>query len=378
MADENKPRIATSNAAKVQGVPAKAPLAAIPPAEDDFDGADNGNEDEGNDMPPMAGPATVAPMRDYNTRKKPGAKIINEYGELERRRRPMNLGLSDMVMPPVMRKQVAKYRILGGDKIDPSTKMPADPVDIMYPGTYMFNDIGETDLSIRNKLIKNVTRPIIVKDKVSGKDVIDDDQIEGIWFRKGILTIDIMAHYIQYVFMELHPLNATNKFRPRSIQPEFERIDIKTIAGPQYAMAAADLAFEAESEVRTMTDRDRIIGYATSMGITTTEGGKSRRLDHIRHDLGVVARSEPRKFFSVGGGDIRAAVKMNMIDAADWGIVEYDQDRRRWILASNEQALYTVMVQEDPMEGLVNFFASPAGQPIYETVMSLINYWNRD
>lgn len=76
-----------------------------------------------------------------------GAKVIDIFGQAEKRQRAIDLGLSPMVLPPIQRSGVATYRSLNHNRINPSLTRPepADPKTIVLPGSYKFYDRGEAD-----------------------------------------------------------------------------------------------------------------------------------------------------------------------------------------------------------------------------------------
>jgi hypothetical protein len=311
-------------------------------------------------------------------KKKPGARMIDQFGKIEKRNRAIDIGISDMVLPPITRKTIATYRILGTDQINVSTGQPVEPIDVLIPGTYMFYDRGQTDLTKRNVMMKNTSRPQINKDKASGKNFIDDDLIEDILFVKGVMRVDVEKQYRLYVFLELYPLNKSNRYRNEAVNPLFERIDINVNRSTAFTLAAQDLAYEAETDVIKLEDKDQIRAMATSAGVPTMENGNPRPIAVIKADLRVYARSNPKGFFSIGGGNLKAAIKMQVLDAVSLGLIDVDASRRSFVNpVTSEKSLHVWQVQEDPTDSYVNFLASPEGKDQYESIKNMIDYWNR-
>lgn len=308
-------------------------------------------------------------------KKKPGALMIDQFGNEEKKRRAIDIGVSDMVLPPITRKTIATYRILGTDQINVSTGQPVDPIDVLIPGTYMFYDPGQKDLTRRNVLMKNTSRPEIKTDKLSGKQIIDDDMIDYILFVKGVIRVDVEKQYRLYVFLELYPLNKSNPRRNISLNPLFERVDLNMSRSIAFKHAEQDLAYEAESEVMKMQDKDSIVAYATSAGVPTMENGKPRPISVMKMDLRVFARSNPKGFFSLGS-NLKSAIKMNVLDALAWGLIETDPSRKAFVNSvTDEKSLHVWGVQEDPTDSYVNFLASPEGQEQYEALKNMVEYW---
>lgn len=320
-------------------------------------------------------PDVLAPKRG-----KVGARIYDMFGNEEKRRRAIDLGLSEIVLPPITRKTVAKYRTIGQDKINPSTGQIADPQDVLIPGTYMFYDRGAADLTKRNVLMKNLGRPQIAKNAITQRQEIDEDQIEFVEFVNGIKSVNVEANYRLYVFLELHPMNGSNRFRPTSVAPVFERVDLTMNRDISFAIAEQDLGFEAEKTVMEMTKKDDIIAYATSMGVPTTEQNNPREIALIKHDLRTTARKNPKLFFNLGK-NFKAAVRFTVIDAISWGLLEYVPDKKSYYFPMSRESLkpvHTVSVSEDPMESLIGFLSqekNPDAADIYEAVYNMVNYW---
>lgn len=308
-------------------------------------------------------------------KKKPGAKMIDQFGNLEKRRRKVDFfGVSDICLPPVTRKTIATYRMLGMDQIDRSTNQPVEPVDVLLPGSYVFYDRGEQDLTNKSKFIKNLSRPEIKKDTLTGKQIIDDDLIQEIMFIRGVLRVDTDKQPNLYFFIELHPLNKSNPNRNFDVNPMFERIDLNQTRSMAFKLAEQDLAFEAEDAVRKMEKSADVIGYATSGGVPTMENGKPRAITAIKSDLRVRARNNPKWFFSLGN-NLKAGVRLNVLDALHWGLIENDVSRKVFHNPVSGGSIHTWLVGEDPVESLVNFYVTEEGQEQYNALVNMVEYW---
>lgn len=341
---------------------------------DENPGGDGPKEDEEEETPPPP-PVTEEPKPGLYERRKPGAKIIDRYGDLEKKRRKIDFfGVSDMCLPPITRNTVATYRILGMDEIDRSTGQPKEPVDVLLPGTYIFHDRGEMDLTKKNKLIKYLARPDIQRDKLTGKEMIDDGLIQEVLFTRGHLRVDVVKQYNLYAFIELYPRNKSNPFRNEDLIPIFERVDLSTSRSMAFKLAEQDMAFDAELEVRNLSKMEEIIGYATSAGVPTMENGQKRALPAIKADLRVFARQHPKTFFSFGK-NIKPGIRLTVQDAIHWGLIEHQTDKRRFVGGATEDIAHTYLVTEDPIESFVNYLASEEGQEQYQAIVNMVNYW---
>lgn len=312
----------------------------------------------------------------WDQRRKKGAKFIDSFGKKEKRRRVIDFcGISDMCLPPITRNTVATYRILGFNEIDRSSKQPREPQDISIPGSYIFHDRGETDLARKNKLVMLKSRPDIRKDKISGKEIIDDEIIQEVFFLRSHARANPMTEYPKYAFLELHPLNKSNPFRREDLTPVFERIDLHGDASRSIAfkLAAQDLALEAEIEVKNMKT-DVAVGFATSAGIPTTENGMPRPIGLIKQELRVFARNNPKGFFSLAS-NATPAVRLMVLDAIHFGLVELDRDKKTFFITATDERIFTHQAQEDPVDALIAYLLSDKGKEHYEAMDAMVNFW---
>ncbi len=324
---------------------------------------------------------TVVEEQKPQRKGKIGAKVFDQYGNLEKKKRAMQLGISDLLLPPFTRKTVATYRLLGTDRIDPSSGQLADPKSATIPGTYMLYDKGQQDPTSRKIMMKNLGRPQIVMDKISGKQVIDDDMIDWIEFIYGVKKVNVESDYRLYAFIELHPLNKSNRFRPNGVAPKFERVDLISARSVASEMALRDMAMEAEKTVIDFRTKDEIIAYATSAGIPTMEHGKPRDPASLKMDLRKFAYKDPLGFYKLGGGNQEAAVRMTVLDAISWGLIEYHPTKKAFFLEQSNESLkpvHTVGPQEDPTESLVKYLSKQEddlAQELYQGIYDMVNYW---
>jgi hypothetical protein len=311
------------------------------------------------------------------TKKKPGALVIDQFGNLEKKRRLIGMDISDICMPPLTRKKVAKYRGVDAEQINLATGLAAEPVTFLIPGTYMFYDRGEQDPAARQKLMCNYGRPEIVIDPVSKKQVMDDKVIDYIEFFQGVKYVDVEKEFALYVFMELHPFNKSNKFRPNTGRVVYERVDLQTNKEMAFKMAEADLGVEAEREVINTKDPNVIIARAISANIPVMEAGGQRAITEIKLDLRNFARTQPKKFFG-NGGDYKMAFKMNILDAQAWGLLDIDEQKRTFIVPVTDEKVFRweYGIHEDPIDAFVEHCLSDKdGKELYDAIKTMVEYW---
>jgi hypothetical protein len=336
-------------------------------------------EEAADDIPigPMAKPveAIETPKEQFNKPQRPdrfaGKKaitIVMPDGSALRRKRAADIGLSELILPPWTKGVSAKYVVVSSSKINPATKELVQGKDITMEGSYVLDDKFEADPFKRRKLMRNLGRPRITRD-ADGKEKFEDS-ILPIEFIQGMKVIDVNKDYRGYVFMELHPLNKSNRHRDHSNAPVFERVDIRTYKSDASIAAEMDLAMMAERIVMEMTDKDKILGMAIAAG--KYQNG----LDPGAHKniLRAYAREKPREFFKLNNNP-RPAMKLNVLDAITLGIIEYREERRQFILAEVGETIFTHLVGKDPVEEFVNELAKPENAESYDALSKLVDYW---
>lgn len=307
-------------------------------------------------------------------KRKPGITQVNEEGEQLRKKRPNTnrWGLTSLVLPPYTKGRVAIYKACDGDEgKNPATGLPVEPVDCLIPGQYTFFDRFETDPFKKDKVIQNITgSSTVIED---GKPVVREN-MEDVILERGYKWVDVASDYPLYVFMELHPNNKSNKFRPSNAPKIFERVDINT-KGLASQSASVDLALDAGNAVRDMK-KDEVIAYAAETGCISTSVG--RMPGEIKHDLKVWAMANPTLFFRMNK-DAKATIQMVVLDAIQFGLIGYRKDKFSYVNLETDEIISTHTASEDPMDQLVKFLAKEGkGKEWYAHIQERLNYWNSD
>lgn len=328
-------------------------------------------EKEEVDYVPMATPVADVDRIDFKNR--PTVKVYEKDGYSPRKRRAVSLGLSEKILPPFTKGVIARYSMLQVDGlIDPATGMTPDPQDAEFEGTYTLYDRFEPDPLRRAKLMKNLGREELIVDAEGREKRVHT--INKIQFIAGIKTVNIETNYREYVFMELHPLNASNRFRPSGISTHFRRIDLENNKTEQFKEAKRDLSIDAEMYVmKQVVKQELIIGYATAFGIPTYD----RRPSDIKFDLRKAAFNEPIKFFSMAK-DAGQGIKMNIHDGLSNGLIEYQVDQHRYVFCENNETFHVVGIQEDPIESITKAIQKePKKMEMYDDLVNMLNYWEQ-
>ncbi len=381
MAKKVKEEYQTAGGSFLDDIPPLTESISTIPGPDDDEGEEEENEDDEHveienkkvtkvkPEPPVSLRNTRPLRRQKDAENRPQTKVIDYEGYTSRKKRAVDLKLSEPVLPPLTKGRTAVYTWIEKRGLDPLTGEAPDPKDPWLPGTYMFYDKFETDPLRKNKMQRNLGRPQIGRDK-DDKEVIQDT-IEPIEFTAGMCRIVPEQNFRKYVFMELHPLNASNPFRPKGVTALFERTDIKNNKNDAYRAAESQLAFEAEKAVVDIKDRDMVIGFAVSTGDIMTAG---RLTETIKTDLRMWARNNPRKFF-VMNNNVEVPVRLNLIDAVQLGLIEYQPDKRRYIDPESDKEIFVTTIGKDPLEDFVSAMVKEENREVYNYIMELLNYW---
>jgi hypothetical protein len=302
--------------------------------------------------------------------RKPGISVVDEDGSYTKKKRPNSLGISDLMMPPYTKKQVAIYRIIGTDQINPATGETALPVPTLIPGRYTLFDRFESDPFKKDKVMQNIvgTERYVEDGAQKTREIVED-----IIFERGYLAVPVESKFQMYVFMELHPNNRTNKFRPANNTPAlFERIDIQH-KSPATLAAEQDLGIDAALIIREMTKED-LLKYAIPANIDTTKG---RLTSEIRSDLTTKAMKDPIWFFKLKK-DTKAGIKIILMDAINLGLLEYRLDNKSYYLTTNEEIFHTHSVGEENLDSLIKAMAKPENEAKFDKLKEQMSFWSTD
>jgi hypothetical protein len=299
---------------------------------------------------------------------RPRIPVVYQGQEL-RRKRAVDIGLSEKILPPLTKGVMAVYRLIASTRIDPATKELAGDKDISLPGHYMLYDTFEPDPLKKRKPMYNYGNPKVEFDKDGNRKVVDT--IKSIEFVTSTFRVDPERDYRLYTFMELHPLNGSNRHRENTGTPAmFERVDIKNFKSPGEIAAEMDLAHEAEYEIMKIVSKDKILGLAVSANVYQQGMGPGE----AKNELRAWARKDPRKYFRLLG-DIKPAIKLNLLTGMTFGIVEYRQDIKSFRFSESGDVFFTHVVGEEAVDACTDFLAKPENAALLTALTGLVDYW---
>lgn len=261
--------------------------------------------------------------------------------------------ISEKTLSRLRRTPIVQYRIIGLGQINPATGLPTLPPGELFEGSYSFYDKYEEDEYERLKTVKNIIRQEPVESE--GRRYLKD--IEGeVTFENGYLTVIPATQLGVFIYMELHPANASNKLRPNNVAAKFERVEEPKTA--RELLAEEDLIHQAVRIARSMTSNDR----RAILGVKETEGKSS---DEVLLDTIQLAKKDARLFIE-SANDERAKLKIVILDAIAADILTHDLEHRKYYVLDEKKKKDTVFEYdpgtEDTSKALIDHLSSAAGK----------------
>lgn len=303
-----------------------------------------------------------------------------EY-QRQKRKLPASLDITDKCLPPLTRRKMAVYELLGRDKRDlriqggqdgQGNPVPVpqtiEPPPFEFAPTYQFEDRGEEDLGRRRKTMV-FTNDIITynKAKTLAPKELTDLQLDIPTFVNGQLVVDCMANFIKYVWLELHPQNETNKWRDKGRRAEFKRVDIEYVS-PHVQLMKMDLAADAEDYVRKL-DQKTLTNLAAAFGMNV-----SLSLGDMKIEMRRLARLKPEEVM-FKAPDKSMANMLNVMHALNMGVVDYNPDKMEYWFPEDQKPFYIVPLDATPLESVAQFLATAEGRTAMDELEGLLSYW---
>ena len=283
-----------------------------------------------------------------------------EYPKVEKRKKVWkgknSTNLSNELLPRA-NKLVAIYRLLSLGEIDPLTKEEVIPPPAIIPSTYTLFDKFENDQNRKHKVMKSISG---IEHRV-GKDGKPEriEVLKDIEFSGGYLMLNTQTQYNTFLFVELHPLNTSNRFRKDypngGGQALFERVD-KEYKNTSIKIAEADLSHDAETSIRKM-EYNKVKEYSVDLGLSVL----NMRPDDVKLNLRQFARNNPRKFLA-SHPDEKIKATLSVLDAMSLGLLEYSDDGRKFSIFNEESPFYTVTAGNEAQTDLVDYLVTEDGE----------------
>lgn len=322
--------------------------------------------------PPTTAPTKTAPAPKAPEPKRNPSRAFARVGRLN----PESLPVSLRMAPPITRRKHAVYELIGvKNKIDHRVIQGPNKIDPQIyelSPTYHIYDQYDENIANRNKIItysegmENYT----YNDPVTGRpEARLRAKIVSPFFSNAQKIVDIEANYLQYLWWELHPRNASNKFYDNKKRPIFKRTDLD-FTNPNTELVRIQLRQDAH-EMINKSDHTKLVGLATALNMPTFLPPLELRLQlhHLADSKGGAEKilySEP---------DNKATVKLSVIKAMDIGVLDYAADVQQFFLGTDtNDPLYVVVSGKDPIDDVTTFFLGK-GQDAYQSMLDQVNHW---
>lgn len=290
---------------------------------------------------------------------------------------PQGLHISRLMLPPITRRKTATYETLQESRFDPRIIQGDNaiaPPPISLPPTYAIFDRGEQDFSIANKMMKNVVRSEVRQIRGSDNQLRPqvEEVLEYVDFTNGHKMVNIETEYILYAFLELHPLNASNKFRDKSKKPLFRRTDFD-YKSSHIQMLEMDLQDEAVRYVMKLTEKE-LINLASAMSNPTVATINVPTSD-IRYNMRLRARNNPEEVL-FKSPDKKASTRIDVIHALEMQVLDYLPERNSYFLTGDDRTpFFECQVDANPLEDISKYLSSSEGREDYDAMMEYVNFW---
>lgn len=288
-----------------------------------------------------------------------------------------SLGISQKYIPPITRKRSAVYQLIGMKGKEDMRLQGLDrfiePPDWELVPSFTFHDSEDPDLTRREKTLTffEGNEIVHIKDPISGKAIANSVQKSGTpRFTNGQVVVNIFKEFQRFVWWELHPKNASNKWRPQGVTPIFERVDTKW-ESPHVQLIKMNLKRDAEGYVLKLKPEEMInLAAALTNPTVPTHIGPQE----LRFALAIRARENPEEVL-FKSPDKSASVKVAVIHSLDLGILTFVPEHESYYFGDEEEAMFRVPVTHDPFEALCEHLSGPDGIDDHKKMMHDLGFW---
>lgn len=288
-----------------------------------------------------------------------------------------SLGISRKFTPRLTRRRTAIYQLVNmKGRIDArldGVDKHVDPPQYDLVPNYTFTDTDEPDLMKREKTMtffEGGTETVYVDGPVKGKPIpMAIPKIGSPAFINGQMTVNIYNQYPQYAWLELHPRNASNKWRDQGVAPIFERVDTK-YDSPHVANIRMDMKRDAETYVISLKP-DQLMNLAARLTNPTVNANIDPQ--QLKLALRMRAQQNPEEILYTNPDNL-GSIKIACIHALDLGSLTYVPENEAYYM-EGEEPIFQVPVGSNPFEALVEFFNSHEGREAYQELKEEIDFW---
>lgn len=284
-----------------------------------------------------------------------------------------SLNISEKMLPPLTRRRSAVYELLNMKREDPRVVEGPRMIEIppmQYVPTYQIYDRFETDMAKSTKTLVfsnkiNVQEYYNTTASLSDKNV--KPNIDMPEFINGQASVDCEAEYLKYIWWELHPLNISNKYRDRTKQSQFKRVDVE-YASPHLQLMQMDLRIDAEMYVKNL-NADKLIQLGAAFGLSGNIAVQDLRLD-----LRLKAQANPTQVL-FKSPEKHATALRNIVSAMTLGILDYKPETQEFFF-DEEHAFYQVPLDGPPLETLAKYLITEEAAADKKQLEDSLSFWD--
>lgn len=269
------------------------------------------------------------------------------------------------------------YRLCRTGEVDygtfnEATNMPGVKRNPHYDieGRELIFDIGEKEGRKANKYIENVVA-LIPEEQPDGTMRLKK-KIEGIEFINGICVV-FPREYNKLVRMERSNYYKNNPFRDESKVAIWELVDEEK--SKEEIIREKELRADAVVIAKSMTSEEAR-SYANKLDMPDLTKAS---ISDVKLFLIGKAEENPESFIQ-GSFDVKAKLKLNLIDAKKIGVIVFDADKSKWILnypipadaklkRVKAKELVAVRADQIPDEVLFDYFIDKKDSPDHKVMI---------
>lgn len=325
--------------------------------------------------------ASIPPLASVPESPNPVKKIPDLRGKKKAMtdRLYASLGLSRPYVPRITRRRTAIYQLVNyKNRLDKRLQGPdqhVDPPVWSLSPVYTITDNHEPDLMKREKTLtfyEGGSETVYIKDPVTNKSVPQAiPKVGDPVFNNGQIVVNIYNQYPQYAWFELHPRNASNKFRNQTLPPIFERVDTK-FESPHIQSVRLDLQREAEGYVIDLKP-DKLMNLASRLTNPTINPNMPPQ--ELRLALRMRAKANPEEVLYMNPDNV-TSVKIATIHALDFGVIQYVPENEAYYMDEDNEPVFTVPAGNKPFDALIIFlYSDPEGKKVFEEIKEELSFW---
>jgi len=187
----------------------------------------------------------------------------------------------------------------------------------------------------------------------------EDSKVKSpITFTNGFLMVDRTNPTLRK-FMDACNANRSNPNRMSNSRAVFYIVDNEKKAQEKMQKSMKEM-----DAIRTVFEMelDKLIGYATVLGINT-----KKSTDEIRYDMKVLAEKDPVSFIA-GLDDPKMDIKQTIMRGKESGIIDWDSQKISWVQGDQRPVITHIPLGVKPVDCLADMCMTDKGSGIIDQI----------